>query len=810
MLRTRNVQCKVYVEGIPVQFNRIEIREQLGAPTNLTLSCPANDRAIFLLPKTVCQVFYGHVIEKEKDVPEIKYYLIFEGQLSGYGINRDARSREMRFTFTGLLTNWATTLVGNMSLGYLSGLTRSALMINGAATNLNFWDDQLNTNDSKGELTKMGAALNSFSAAVVKFENTARTVFSDDAFKNKLYIDILSAPPTNPKTPAEVAATQLADLASTCVAKKGLVASEYAALKPGQKTLIGLKEKVDAAEAWAVGPCTETIKTRLFRTKNYSETVSGGMPGASLLNKIAALLSKEDTKFSSLEFAITHILEESQKVLGAYYKYIEETFKITKRLNVIGSKKIDNLIKTASVFQFFAGSMAEKDEFRAPSLLELFLELVNNFGYTIYELAAPSKTKENPGGIFIAPPGDYLTPIMCNCVFDDEIQSFSFSRDIDREPTRAISLARPFTTAGFSDQSNISRVLMASIVPVTENTISQEELMRGINLLYTEDSIISSIYLYEYLKGKDFTPDKKGGTVNAPADKVKEVQDMDGKTVLEDITAKTKHIADYQTKMATANFYLQRAAARQMTVVTTYSPYRICGLPGVIFDNELPYILGTLSAVSTTISADGNNTQVLTYTNVRFQARKVDSNDIQDNFTVKSVDPAVTTWPGDVSDKGKDITNFIPAWYYDFSPESIHESYYAKLFGEKKKDVIGYAKVLNSKISKLGEALDEIQKAYNNATGLEDISAASREIETMTSRPLYSEEDYFTWANLTAADDTNKDKAFWGEDMKDISAGKTDVKQARMYKKKRKELVRMFFYNVTADKVDKAIEGERP
>jgi hypothetical protein len=53
--------------------------------------------------------------------------------------------------------------------------------------------------------------------------------------------------------------------------------------------------------------------------------------------------------------------------------------------------------------------------------------------------------------------------------------------------------------------------------------------------------------------------------------------------------------------------------SRIFTVVAQYSPYRICGLPGLYLDTGLPCVLGLIKNISTTISADGAATSQITF-----------------------------------------------------------------------------------------------------------------------------------------------------------------------------------------------------
>jgi hypothetical protein len=107
-MKTKRIFCKVFLEGLQVEFNSIHIQEQAGEPPQATISFPAESAALTILPKTVTHVFY--MDDNNNSV------LIFQGELAGSGISFTSDKRSIQLTFTGMTQNWKTNVILPMDL----------------------------------------------------------------------------------------------------------------------------------------------------------------------------------------------------------------------------------------------------------------------------------------------------------------------------------------------------------------------------------------------------------------------------------------------------------------------------------------------------------------------------------------------------------------------------------------------------------------------------------------------------------------------------------------------------------------------
>ena len=96
------VDVKVKLEGIDVNFNSVQIREIDGGAPVASISFPATEKLMSILPRTVAEVYYrvGN-----------KYYLLFDGELHQYHLQRTSDSRSVSLQFVGNLYNWESNYI---------------------------------------------------------------------------------------------------------------------------------------------------------------------------------------------------------------------------------------------------------------------------------------------------------------------------------------------------------------------------------------------------------------------------------------------------------------------------------------------------------------------------------------------------------------------------------------------------------------------------------------------------------------------------------------------------------------------------
>lgn len=103
---SKRISCIVYLEGIKVNFNSIQITESMEGPPSAVVSFPAESAALTALPKTIIHVFYRDAWD-----PTSMDVLIFMGELSAAGISFSGDKRSINLTFLGIGNNFNTNIL---------------------------------------------------------------------------------------------------------------------------------------------------------------------------------------------------------------------------------------------------------------------------------------------------------------------------------------------------------------------------------------------------------------------------------------------------------------------------------------------------------------------------------------------------------------------------------------------------------------------------------------------------------------------------------------------------------------------------
>jgi len=129
-MKTKSVDLKLYLEGVPINFTSIDIKEQVGSAPIAVINVPPKHEMSRLLPKTLAHVFY------KMEPPQVDtedYYLIFEGELSTINFGRSQTGAGCQLTFVGLTNNWKNTYKGIVDFSMDSLMVGHFLLIGAKA-----------------------------------------------------------------------------------------------------------------------------------------------------------------------------------------------------------------------------------------------------------------------------------------------------------------------------------------------------------------------------------------------------------------------------------------------------------------------------------------------------------------------------------------------------------------------------------------------------------------------------------------------------------------------------------------------------
>jgi hypothetical protein len=733
MIQAKKISCIVELEGFPVDFNSITISESKDSPPVAQITFPANINVMNLLPKTIANVFYEI---------DSKYYLIFQGEYSGYSIAKTSDRQEVSLTFEGFTANWNSNYIVTTEVGVDGIAARSTLVLDYASS------DNLIGGRRTFQITDDPfTPLNNFLTAM------------DALVKNEIP---LGGGPTRPVSPPIIEPSSNSNDPNIAAMIEALLGKEssrkygehsrYYQLPGGEWTpkdpddtpsggfqytqgtwgnYRGYKNAFEAPKEIQLEKVALDLKAalkefkgdirlvfmnhflplaakgrwdrnKIFNPKKNTETPN--QYADKVLKLYENILKGGDFKDLGSMPLITptivssNFLAETIKLMlksfnyqGRYFRNISKFIGLTEdNIFITQSDTIESLISSVSLRQNIA--RLSTDITVETTMEDMMRKVLNCFGYTFYYFAAPTYINGKMYIAGIGPDTSSFSPILCNAVFEDEISVLQGGRNFNTEPTRLIYYSNPL---GIADKGSLFSLLRAVAVPPgILNTsmaevdlanaelfkLTEEEKCRGIyKATVSRDTSPLSLLEYSYFSeayDPSNSPDVKvldtvlGGNPklaeNLGANLRKEKTPRVGVTTDDRLQA-------YNYYIAYNEFYKQRHINRTVTIVTPYSPYRLVGLPGLILTKEFPAIVGVLSQIQTTLSADGNNSQSLVFTSCRFQ-------------NVDSFDEAF----GFMDDKYKDV---IP-WFSDFKYDSVGSNLYKNLMGNSTSSLFDWQTIM--------------------------------------------------------------------------------------------------------------------
>lgn len=212
-------------------------------------------------------------------------------------------------------------------------------------------------------------------------------------------------------------------------------------------------------------------------------------------------------------------------------------------------------------------------------------------------------TRWEPLRIMYMPRLEIGPPALCNVFFPEQVNSFTYSREMMAEPTRVVGKA---TVPLLNSVNRPIDFSPCAVYPEIEfdgdkaaGNFTTEETYRGINYKITTYSNLQSD-LISKLKTT-----RTNGKESSKGSNIKN-EEMD------------KGEIGYLIRPFAYMDYLDlRYRQRQAALNAEWSPYRIIGLPGVILDSDGISIVGVVNSIETTISAQGTAISRVTFRSTR-------------------------------------------------------------------------------------------------------------------------------------------------------------------------------------------------
>jgi len=343
-------------------------------------------------------------------------------------------------------------------------------------------------------------------------------------------------------------------------------------------------------------------------------------------------------------------------------------------------------------------------------LMNLIQQFLQFMGYKFIIPACPISARyfhvahddlniERPIRMVLMPDFESGPPILSNIFFPEQVSSINFSHDFLSEPTRVIGQLN----YSFLDSAIPGNMMPITVVPDVQLHYSKAK-RTAVSSKYTDE---------ESYKGVVLKVVNHDGAIVRALQENKRVQSLADKTPTQPLNSNDKKDIHPSLRNFVLNDYLNlKYGQRAVQITAEWSPYRIVGLPAMIFEPGKPTIVGILAAMGTSIKADGQAMASYTLRNCRII--------FDESKDVFSKDPSTS----EDKDKDKDkldsfvVSDFVSGGVLGANPLMYKPEYYSmENIGSEVYPLFTIESLL--KKSEIGKFLLD-QELYNNDAYIDD------------------------------------------------------------------------------------------
>lgn len=377
-----------------------------------------------------------------------------------------------------------------------------------------------------------------------------------------------------------------------------------------------IEENINVIKAMSGDPNTPIVGTVTTEqeVEKLARTATGQLAAVSAMIEelggiasiVAQILKAGDDTVDSIGILAREISNSYAKINPGYFMP-HVVYRIAERFFGFYNGRIASLIQsdlTSSMFE-----QRFKNLNNGATMITALMQVLELLNYKMITPAAPTYDDETgaPQSYVLLPNPSSFAPMACNTIFKDQVINANFSRSFLSEPTRMAGITNPGTmTLHGGDDGFLNTLLIApnnrlTYAPEDSGAASvqltKEERMRGVNgtVMQTDfDGLVSRIEAerlikdpawYEFWKQEDYEQEKQ------------------------------RYILDTRKRYLDSEFQASVLRNRSFNLTTTYSPYRIVGMPGLFLDDRMPSVYGVVGQISTTLSADGSSSSSINFIN---------------------------------------------------------------------------------------------------------------------------------------------------------------------------------------------------
>jgi len=541
----------------------------------------------------------------------------------------------------------------------------------------------------------------------------------------------------------------------------------------------------------------EDLKNGIFKSASNDEirrkfdfTLSNDLGFDSLISKIKSNLERLEN--GELENLQQILVDDPTSLLqgitenNPYYDMLDKTLKLNSRLYVSHSSNAPELLVKNQLRQLITRRFSRLGRYTPiSSILDLF---ASYFRYDRTTIAAPTKKGDRLYSTFIKPSTDYFIPINANIVFQDQVVNSSYSRDMEREPTRMLFSAPPIqvqpSKRGDYEPFTIYYAIPAAAIKgqkiedpdnldkeVVVAMLTDEEKYRGVNAI--RDQITDPLF---NTSQSTILPKGEGSDGAIAQDDLSKIKDS------KETEADTKKNIGRLSR----EYFDRKFSTRNAQVITKFSPYRLLGFPAIILDEVFPSVYGQLVGITSEINAMGGVSQVLSINKPKL-VNKIAEDKGAVSYTKNMLDIipefSDTYAPEDFNnnnigfklyndamgaEKGEDksLNNFMPAFVDldDFGPTAVSQELgvgafeYEKAPPPRKPPPYNTAYVIRHSINRL------------NRLSLHKVTTQNK----INERELISEKDFWTYLGMKGKPNYFKGEEGGYKDINKLTIGTED------------------------------------
>lgn len=318
---------------------------------------------------------------------------------------------------------------------------------------------------------------------------------------------------------------------------------------------------------------------------------------------------------------------------GQFFKAAYERLRVTDRVNLFSGNHVQEFLKDMKIEEFladFTGKFGGISSLRDMlySVMAIVFHSFVSIPFPAYIPSTSNKSKKRISQFFFVPDGYSLPAPLCNVVFPNQQQGYSFQEDFRALPTRySFRASMPLMTqqgitypqyptqfypTGFSDYMFGKRTINAT----------EKSSMLGPSELLTDPNSKNTYASIFYDKDKKTAVGTSFGNVLREADYLSNEESLKGiylemDTFMPGYTALAKNASpESRTKFIQAVgsylFYKKRFSSRQVTAELIFHPFLVPGFNAIFLDDTEAgqSFIAKLQSVTHTLSNDGCATNV--------------------------------------------------------------------------------------------------------------------------------------------------------------------------------------------------------